>query len=328
MIEFAGPVLLVRALQKRWFRARWKDAGLPVLCAVILLSVVTWEGTRDPFEMVAAQRRRGAELEACVAENGLHSGFAAYWLARQSSSSTDWRIQVDQFLPTQPVPFLWGSDLIWFFERLIDGTPVQHDFIILDDLPPEQVFKEYGRPDEVKPCGEHRLAIYRDSEKLQARVDLQVAPVLKVDSIREHLPHRILTRLLARELTFGVNDLPNIIGHRGDGSVTLVPADGSGYGLFGPYISLVAGSYTVDIAFACSGTLDGSYFEITAGDEARKLVGRDVADHPGGCDGRTQHARLSLDARQPVSMVQVRAFYGGLGTLSITGVQMSHGSGS
>ena len=328
MVEFAGPVLLVCSLQGRWFRVGWAaKAGLPILCAVILLSIVTWDGTLNPLAMIDAQRRRGTELEACVAENGLHSGFAAYWLARQSSSSTDWRVQVDQFFPTQPAPFFWGSDLIWFFERLTDGSPVRHDFIILDDLPPEQVFKEYGRPDEVKRCGDHTLAIYRDSEKLQGAVDLQVASVLKVDSIREHLPHRVLARLLARQLAFGVDDLHTIVGHRGNGSITLMPADGPGYGLFGPYISLIAGSYTVDIAFACSGTLDGSYFEISAGKEQRRLAGWEFGDHPEGCDGQTRHARLSLDARQPVSMVEVRTFYGGLGNLSITDVRMGYDSG-
>ena len=86
-----------------------------------------------------------------------------------------------------------------------------------------------------------------------------------------------------------------------------------------------AGSYHVVITFTCSGDLTGSYLEIAAGDQHQRVIGWLFEDHPAACNGETQHATMSLAG--PLSMVEVRTYYGGRGELSVSDVMMGRGFG-
>ena len=326
MIQFAGPIsstylLLLQPLR----RATDARLSVPVFCAILVSAAATWQGTRDPFDMIAVQDRRGAELQACVAKNGLHSGYAGYWSARQLSSSTDWTVQVDQFAPSEPVPFFWGSDVAWFYNRLRGGGENHHDFVVMDGLPETQIVADYGRPDEITDCGTHRVAIYRGAERLENKVDHHLAFVLSIETVADHLPRRILNRIDDGKLAFGVDGLSSLVGHREPGSITLSSEDGPGYGLFGPWIQLSAGTYRVAIAFTCSGDVTGTSFEVAAGDQHQRVIGWHFEDHPAVCNGEIQHATMSFDG--PLSMVEVRTYYGGQGELSVSDVTMGRDAG-
>ncbi len=325
MIQFAGPICSTYLVLLRPLRPATCAKVIPVLCTVVLLVASTWQGTLNPFEMIAVQKRTGADLQACVAKHGLHSGYAGYWLARQLSSSTNWKVQVDQFMPADPVPFFWGSDVIWYYNRLRDGGENRHDFIIMNDLPEYRILAEYGRPDEITDCGEHRFAIYRRPDRLESRVDFHLGSVLSMAGVAHYLPERVRARIDEGRLAFGVDDLSSAVGLHQSGSITLSPHDGPGYGLFGPWIPLSAGSYHVVITFTCSGDLTGSYLEIAAGDQHQRVIGWLFEDHPAACNGETQHATMSLAG--PLSMVEVRTYYGGRGELSVSDVMMGRGFG-
>ncbi len=325
MIEFASPILLAFcAARLTLLRARSPGAiGLSVLASMLVAGVIAWQGPRDPFAAFSMQQARAQEIKTCVKEHNLHSGFAAYWTARQLSSSTNWEIQIDQFEPGQSLPFFWGSDLIWFFEHLNGGQLAQRDFIVLNDLSSDDVFARYGLSDEIVECGHYRLAIYRTPARLESRVLRSLASTVTVQTVRDHLPPSLVADLDASRLNFDVDDLRSLVGHREPGSISLSADDNPGYALYGPYVTLAPGRYGVDVTFRCTARTEGSFFEVAAGDQHSKLVDWQIGIHPDVCDGHDQHARLSFVADRPLSLVEIRAFYGGRGDLTITGVHLN-----
>ena len=86
--------------------------------------------------------------------------------------------------------------------------------------------------------------------------------VLAVDSVRAHLPRPVLANFADRQIAFGVGALA---GERVVGAVSFTPAHEESFGLVGLHITLNEGSYTVDLAFVCTGEPAGRYLVVSAG---------------------------------------------------------------
>ena len=110
------------------------------------------------------------ETETCFAALGLKSGVAGYWLARPLSMGTEWRYQVNQFTPTDPVIFLHGTNRSWFSLEMKTGEPIEYNFIVTNGLSLPQVVEAFGPPSTQATCGPYQIAVYADAAALTARI--------------------------------------------------------------------------------------------------------------------------------------------------------------
>ena len=101
-------------------------------------------------------------LATCLRQEGLQTGLAGYWIARQTNAATDWELQV------QPIDqgggaLLWGNDWMWFTHDIHDDRRrPAYQFIVMDELPITAIVNVYGRPDRVAVCGGSTIWIYND----------------------------------------------------------------------------------------------------------------------------------------------------------------------
>ena len=124
---------------------------------------------------------------------------------------------------------------------------------------------------------------------------------------------------LSRRATINLAIMPHQIGAVVDGAaIARAPADRAAYLLYGPYISLPAGSYAVDIAFVCTDNAAANVFDATA--QAGKQVLAVARLEPGDprCNGSNQTVTLPFVLKRATDAVEFRTLFGGQGMLKVT----------
>ncbi len=164
---WAWPVIFLAATLLRLRRARGVPAAAAAVLAACVLAVCAARGAWPP-----AVLRWDQDVAACLrplhARLGLHDGLAGYWEARPIEVATGWSMQVDQ-LDGEGHAFDWGSDPRWYRHALADPSRApRYDFIVMRGLPPGRILAAYGPPDQVEPCADTALWIYRDAAALTA----------------------------------------------------------------------------------------------------------------------------------------------------------------
>lgn len=105
-------------------------------------------------------------IASCLRAAGLREGLAQYWTARELSAASDWTVPVEQ-LYSDGLAYVWGNDPRWFRHDIRDWSrPAQFQFIVMDDLVPEQIAALYGAPERALDCGTSRVWVYADSDRL------------------------------------------------------------------------------------------------------------------------------------------------------------------
>ena len=105
-------------------------------------------------------------LSACLRQEGLHTGLADYWIARRTSMSADWALQI-QPLDSYGAARVWGNDWAWFTHDLHDSSRrPDYQFIVLDRLPAARIEAVYGQPDRVVHCDNKTIWVFNDPDRL------------------------------------------------------------------------------------------------------------------------------------------------------------------
>ncbi len=148
---------LARVCDRRPLLLRLPVATITAGLAVVWLS----QGVHAPRLL-----RWDLPLALCLQRAGLHAGLADYWVARRTAAASDWQLQVDQ-LAASGAAFYWGNDRFWFAHDVHDGArPPPYRFIVMDELPTQQITAVYGRPDHVMLCDATEVWVYDDPHRL------------------------------------------------------------------------------------------------------------------------------------------------------------------
>jgi hypothetical protein len=100
----------------------------------------------------------------------LRAGLAGYWEARPIELATDWTLQVDQ-ITEEGYIYAWGNDVNWYRHSLADPKVApDYNFIVMRMLYPDRIRAMYGPPDEVAPCGDTEVWVYRTPGFLRDRL--------------------------------------------------------------------------------------------------------------------------------------------------------------
>ncbi len=157
---WAWPAIFLAATLLRLRRARGVPAAAAVLAACVLAACAA-RGVWPP-----AVLRWDQDVAACLrplhARLGLHDGLANYWEARPIEVAVGWSMQVDQ-VDSEAHAFDWGNDPRWYRHALADPSRApRYDFIVMRGLEPARVLAAYGPPDQVEPCADTALWVYRN----------------------------------------------------------------------------------------------------------------------------------------------------------------------
>ncbi len=290
------------------------------LTATLVVGYLKPSSILTPF----TERKRITEgLNACRERLGLQAGYAQYWQARRISEMTGWHFQLNQFEPGSPVPFFWGSNLSWFYYRLLDGQPLISNFIIDDALPRSDIIRLYGVPSTEADCGGLRVLVYQDADELQRRVQATINNRYALEDLTKDFPPSfVLTGPVLG--AYSLSTFSRQIGTLDKNAITAMsPRDEEGFLMFGPYIRLPAGSYQIEIEYSCSTNLASNSFDITAELGSQVLKSVELKANDSRCDGLQQNLVLPFKLDKPTTKIEYRARFGGSGKLSIDKVSLA-----
>jgi hypothetical protein len=317
-----GALICVACLAGRLIgRPSDRIASIATVSAVALLAVlVAWLTVpSDPTAPLLERRRTAAAFAACRDSLGLRSGFASYWLARRLTMATDWATQVNQFEPGNPRLFFWGSNMLWFYLDMTSGRPQIDNFIVENGFARQDIERRYGRPAKEADCGFAHVLVYDDPEALRGEA-LRTLPVFG-------RPQGMLSRLPAGVEPTEATLLLTEFGHQ-TGSVTKDEAwaseraDLDGYLLFGPYLFLQPGAYSVEFSFSCEGNRHANIFDISAKAGGRIMGAEALQPGDARCNGAPQMVAMAFSLASPTIGVEFRTLFGGSGTLKVVQVKL------
>jgi hypothetical protein len=235
---------------------------------------------------------------------------------------TNWKIQVNQFQGSVPVLAFWGNNFLWFYEDLDSGSPADVNFIIENGLRRKDIQRIYGAPSREGDCGDFHVLVYDDTMDLHDKA-LATLPASGWRSwLARHLPVHVKIPGLDDDLAINMGAMRS-----GTGTVAggMASADGplnpAGHLLYGPYITLPPGSFTLEIGFVCSANAT-NMFDVTTG-TGRTVLAVDRLD-PGDprCDGMARTVSLPFVLSASVNDIEFRSFFGGNGSLRVTSMRL------
>ncbi|TQX86913.1 MULTISPECIES: hypothetical protein [unclassified Rhizobium] len=292
------------------------------MAAIVVALNLRPESALGPF----AERKRITDgLRECRERFGLQAGYAQYWQARKISVMTEWEFQINQFEPDFPVPFFWGNNLSWFYYRLASGQQLVSNFIIDDALPKSEIFRMYGVPSVQADCGGLHVLVYNDATELQRRVQKIITDRYALKDLTRNFPPDFSPVGWA----LGVYQLAQVPRQTGeldqDSIVAKSPQDNAGFVMYGPYLKLPSGRYSVEYSYSCSNNASPNTFEITAELGSRALQRVQLQAYDPSCNGTLQHLALKFDLDKETANIEFRAFFGGSGTFELEEVRLDAG---
>lgn len=237
----------------------------------------------------------------------MHRGVSTFWVARRTTLLSEAGTEILPFLADLS-PFLWMNSESHYFPPEKDGAP--YDFVVAlkgpdqFGLSPEAMAALPFTNSAHIPCGPNYEIVISQDGSLDRLVRWKSFAFLKNGINKVAFP----------DASFFMNTGTDKGGYRvADGEI-----HAPGYLMYGPYIPLLSGNYTVEIDYELS---DG-------GDGARPVVdiGRFNKDpivfykgvlEPGR---RTHVAEFTIDEALP-NDGEIRVFFGGEGRLAIYGVR-------
>jgi hypothetical protein len=101
-------------------------------------------------------------LEQCLQTHRRNTGLGGYWIAKVLMFRSNRRIHIMQMTPSgEPFHVVYNNQ--WYQIRADDGSTVQPDFIIVNDLDPKAMQQHFGMPDEHLHCAGYEIWLYDQS---------------------------------------------------------------------------------------------------------------------------------------------------------------------
>ena len=314
MVGFQLGGSLSVALVGNWLvnsMGRRSNVAVYTLCILALLTSLN--KIDRLFKPLLDQRELSRQINQCKLAYRLDSGYANYWIARKFSMAVDYNIQVDQLEPTLPVPFFWGSNLLWYYFGLNSGVENAPNFIIEDGFSRSDIVVRYGEPSQEINCGGYHFLLFEDANKLQRNV----LRLLDTKGLTEQ--NIFPSGFVPRRKLQGPFDL-KMLGMQtgkiiGDYAVADQINDKPGYLLYGPYTRLAAGSYVLKIEFTCRGDGRENLFDVAGGGGNVSFGSVSLANQD--CDGSDKAIEIAFNLDQSNHNMEFRTYYGGKGSLAV-----------
>lgn len=305
-----------------------RNAAVLLIFPVILATAAA--NPVSPLQPLTERREIVDAMNACRKRFHLETGYADYWVARRISMATAWQIQVNQFIPGNPRLFSWGSDLLWFYYDYLTGEPSRANFIIDTSLKRPDIEKLYGKPSHEGDCGPFHVLVYEDGVTLRKKALETLVGQVPMDRLAAYLPNDFaniidpfgrMAPLNQKAIAFAY--MFRQIGSIVDGAAIASSTDHAGYLLYGPYISLSAGSYAVEFTFVCTDNATANVFDATANAGRITLASLRLDPSDPRCDAKEQTITLPFVLNKRTDAIEFRTFFGGSGTLRVTGMTLT-----
>jgi len=146
LIIFILPLLWIALMLARYIRKSVMNIGIAAFALVLTAACLTY----PQAQATLTELQKTTDLESCLLQNGLTSGYGDYWHAKSLIFSSNRQIHIAQLLGPKPYPFNFNAR--WFSERSDTREPFKPNFVIIENLDPALINQLFGAPQEHLRC--------------------------------------------------------------------------------------------------------------------------------------------------------------------------------
>ena len=109
-------------------------------------------------------------LLSCLQKEHSIAGMADYWNASPLILFSRWKYHIAQ-IGEDGSPRNWMTNRAWVDHDWSDPErPPPYSFIVMENLPEDQILGAYGRPDRVVACDSTEIWFYTNTDELTSRL--------------------------------------------------------------------------------------------------------------------------------------------------------------